>query len=115
MLSSVICILCGRSLPIYKSQLLHLRRKKTRTTATQTEKVITGDEIGVPDLEREVGRNLELDVAQRQNALFLAEHDLLLGSQVLERKQKPPVEVALARQRPDGGRQTANLSSVDLL
>jgi len=75
--------------------------KSTPKTDWLTEEVISGDEVSVPDLQRDVRRNLELDVAYWQNTLFLAEDNLLLGSQVLERKHEPPVEVAFARQWPD--------------
>jgi len=64
-----------------------------------TEEVILGDEISIPYLQREVRWNFELDVARCEKALFLAEHDLLLGTQVVEWEQKSPVEVAFARQR----------------
>jgi len=77
-----------------------------------TQEVIPGDEVGVPDLQREVRRNLDLDVVHGQHAVFPAEDDLLLGAQVIERKQKSPVEVAFARQRPDDNTKRAHCSAV---
>ena len=66
----------------------------------RTEEIILREGVCIPDLDREPGRNLGDAVIPREHALLLADHDLLLCRKILEREDKSPVEVSLARQGP---------------
>ena len=58
------------------------------------------ERVCVPDLQVESWRDLWDGLVPGEHTLLPGDHDLLLGRQVLEGEDKPPVEVSLPSQRP---------------
>ena len=58
------------------------------------------ERVCVPDLQIESWRDLWDGLVPGEHTLLPGDHDLLLGRQVLEGEDKPPVEVSLPSQRP---------------
>lgn len=61
-----------------------------------TQKVVGGEVVGVPDLQREARRDLVLCLVPREHGLFLRHHNLLLRHEVIEGEDEAPVKVALS-------------------
>lgn len=61
-----------------------------------TQEVIGGEVVGVPDLQREAGRDLVLGLIPGKHGLFLRDHDLLLRHEVIKGEDEAPVKVALS-------------------
>lgn len=51
--------------------------------------------VGVPDLKRKTRWDLVLGLIPREHGFLLGDYDLLFGHQVVEWKDKPPIEIPL--------------------
>lgn len=56
--------------------------------------------IGVPHLKFESGRYFALCLIPREKRFFFRYHDFFLRHEIVEREQKPPIEVPFTRQWP---------------
>lgn len=61
-----------------------------------TQEVIGGEVVGVPDLQREAGRDLVLGLIPGEHGLFLRDHDLFLRHEIIKGEDEAPVKVALS-------------------
>jgi len=73
---------------------------KVAPLGARTEEVVSGEMVGVPDLEVESSRNLRFRLIPREHVILARDNDLFLRHEVVERKDEAPVEVAFSRQRP---------------
>ena len=62
------------------------------------QEVVLGEGVRVPDLESQSWWDLGDAVVPAEHALLLGDDDLLLGCQVVEGEDEPPVEVSLPSQ-----------------
>ena len=61
-----------------------------------TDEVVGTEEVVVPHLESEAGRDVDLGLGQTVEVLLLLDDHDLLGRQVFEGEHHSPVEVALS-------------------
>ena len=62
------------------------------------QEVVLGEGVRVPHLESQTWRDLGDAVVPAEEALLLGDHDLLLGGEVVEGEDEPPVEIPLPGQ-----------------
>lgn len=71
---------------------------KPNPKSNLTQKVISREMVGIPDLQREARRDLIFGLIPGKHGLFLWDDNLLFSHEVIEGEDKAPVKVALTSQ-----------------